>query len=524
MISVNRKQFISTDLFKNKNIPSCIKDHPLFKNPTKVSKIFPSLGLSNFKEEVKIDKCFVDIKKEGSYVFNLLNAITSRLSRAQEDLQFKADSMQMLLTKDQREQNKDKIVGMFSFSKVINKIMMMSDPTIKENLDGVIRTDQTMIDLKLYENVIEKDPAKPIFKRDERLIKVYNKIKEKCLEYSVNVLEIEQTAEFKVFSKENIPNKELSVIFSSDGETGAWDIATMSVRGIKSCQRWDGEYPSCLVGSILSKFVGIIYLTSGAQAEPYPDAARGGTWKDLGTKMMRRCVVRYAVDADDGQPYILLDKMYPEPDKEVLAVFMNCLQSKTKIKVQNAHEIPPNRLKHMYTPHEKLKDELSGRYLSYHDIALKSEQDFNLSLLNSSREQIERDIKSFKYCLSLNISRSFEKAYISKAAPDALCYSILHNIYVSGGFANMADCIADTTLAFLKAPKRNYAISSQENYKKYLLEFLSQRKSIFDLSKSNLVKQCSYNVSKQYDFTSFIKYIEDIVASVIKTEISNLKN
>ena len=35
--------------------------------------------------------------------------------------------------------------------------------------------------------------------------------------------------------------KDYKIVFSSNGKEGLWDIATMSARGITSCQGWNGR-------------------------------------------------------------------------------------------------------------------------------------------------------------------------------------------------------------------------------------------------------------------------------------------
>ena len=104
--------------------------------------------------------------------------------------------------------------------------------------------------LKLISSIPDEKEGKNIFRRDEPLFRIFNAVKERCLTLGIPLLNLETTEPFKIFSKENMPNKDYSMLFSSEGEAGAWDIATMSMRGIRSCQRWDGEYPRCLIGSI----------------------------------------------------------------------------------------------------------------------------------------------------------------------------------------------------------------------------------------------------------------------------------
>jgi hypothetical protein len=71
-------------------------------------------------------------------------------------------------------------------------------------------------------------------------------------------------------------NKKLKVVFS----THPWDIATMSMRGISSCQAWGKRQSPCLIGSIVDPNMGIVYLTDGVRHKNY------------GPRMIARAVVR----------------------------------------------------------------------------------------------------------------------------------------------------------------------------------------------------------------------------------------
>lgn len=57
-------------------------------------------------------------------------------------------------------------------------------------------------------------------------------------------------------------NDTYDIGFSSSDEKGLWDIATMSMRGVRSCMRWGSKHHTHLVGSIIDPFCGIIYLTN----------------------------------------------------------------------------------------------------------------------------------------------------------------------------------------------------------------------------------------------------------------------
>ena len=74
-------------------------------------------------------------------------------------------------------------------------------------------------------------------------------------------------------------NKSLKIVFSDH----PWDIATMSMRGINSCQAWGKIQSPALIGSILDPNMAIVYLTDGKAHKSY------------GQRMLARCVVRLVV-------------------------------------------------------------------------------------------------------------------------------------------------------------------------------------------------------------------------------------
>jgi hypothetical protein len=65
------------------------------------------------------------------------------------------------------------------------------------------------------------------------------------------------------------------IVFSYD----PWDIATMSMRGIDSCQAWNSTQKYNLVGSIVDPNCAVIYMTNGRKTK-------------YGEKMLARSVVR----------------------------------------------------------------------------------------------------------------------------------------------------------------------------------------------------------------------------------------
>lgn len=498
-------------------VPDFIKNHTLFRNPTTIKKVFPSVGLPNFRETANIDKCLVDIKKEGSYVHNLFRTMLDIVANARDSIIHQADNLQYLGSKEVREREKGKISEIYNMANALSLLSSCVDPYNKEVLDNAIQSSDGKIALRLIKEIPNTN-GKALYHKDASLFKVLNSIKEKCASFGVQVAPLDQTDTFKTFSKENIPNKEFSIIFSSTGEEGAWDIATMSMRGIKSCQRWDGEYPRCLIGSIFSKFVGIIYLTSGVQSDP------NGVFNNLGTKMMRRCVVRYAVDADENQPCILLDKMYPEVDKDILAVFLNAMKSRTKLPVYYAPDLG-NKMRHIYIPSEKMREEIADREWSYQDTPLKSKNDLNVYILTHNKEEVEREIRGFKINLALFLARKMEAIYSEELQiSDLDVKKTIKNIRMNTSFTPFCENVASYIMNSFRAPSSKGFINSRSFYRKYLMEFLMKRKATFSACQGNLSGLVNQNVSRTVDNAAFVNYIASAAAEFCKLEITKLIN
>lgn len=90
-------------------------------------------------------------------------------------------------------------------------------------------------------------------------------------------------------------SKSLKLVFSTD----PWDIATMSMRGIKSCMRWNSKMAVCLIGSILCPFTGIVYLTNKKPTK-------------YGEKMLFRSLVRVIFNPKQNCYKIFIDEGYPK--------------------------------------------------------------------------------------------------------------------------------------------------------------------------------------------------------------------
>lgn len=130
--------------------------------------------------------------------------------------------------------------------------------------------------------------------------------------------------------------KNLKIVFSASGIDGAWDIATMSMRGIKSCMRWEADQCKALVGSITDPCCGIIYITNGKETT-------------YGSKTLFRAVVRLVVKPSvSNEPILLIDNLYSsfyktkpgeynKLDFQVLKLFENYINEQTQGKMKIIH-------------------------------------------------------------------------------------------------------------------------------------------------------------------------------------------
>jgi len=153
------------------------------------------------------------------------------------------------------------------------------------------------------------------------------------------IRESKELKEFKrkesIFPKIGLKNSEkvvgdLTVVFSGTGNKALWDIATMSMRGISSCQSWSGFTIHCqkLVGSMLDPCCGIIYTTTGANTK-------------RGPLMQSRSVVRFVIKGSGKNKHaaILIENTYGAWDKVGPAriLFENYIKEKTKNKFPIIH-------------------------------------------------------------------------------------------------------------------------------------------------------------------------------------------
>lgn len=301
------------ELFKKHRFPAWIKDHAIFKSHKEIAKVFPEIGLANCEQEIDIDNS-EDVKIAAKALITEINGhITKRFNG---------------LAKFQ-EKHSDKIKPKRKIKIDTNQHLLNAlKHKLQKQTNKCINTKNGKITLNLPEDITDSE-KKVVFKSGERLISAYNKMNDNLRAGKFLAMEkVENLYTFKEFSSKNVPALKYKLVFSSDGIEGMWDIATMSMRGIQSCQTWGAgnSNDAHVVGSMVDPFTGIIYLTSGAKHGEY------------GTKMIRRCVVRFVVN--NKKPQLMLERMYPAFDKPTCDAFVAFLREKTGNKynvIQNCY-------------------------------------------------------------------------------------------------------------------------------------------------------------------------------------------
>ncbi len=270
--------------------PDFIKNHGIFKRMNKINKVFPSLGLPNMSEDIAWSGETATQTAKDLLLYNVRDGIGIAINNGAGSLELR------------------------DVSTIFHNHLYSYNALMVKEQDGkiVLRLDR---DITYAEKVI--------FKKDEGVFRVYNKLKEQWAAVNVAMPPLEEMLMFKTFSSANIPNKKYQIVFSSTGEQGAWDIATISMRGISSCQAWVAPNAKGLIGSISSQFVGVLYLTDGADFGGY------------GTRMIRRSLVRFGIHHQTKKPALFIDRVYPAAltDTYAMDLFKNFLAKKTGLPI-----------------------------------------------------------------------------------------------------------------------------------------------------------------------------------------------
>lgn len=260
----------------DKAYPAWIKEHNIFKQLKKINKVFPSIGLQNTEVNV-------DISNEND-ILTIGKALLAEMG----------GKIPYTLQSDEGSEFR------YAF------------------YDAKIALNNKVASLNITKNFTYK--KEKILSNNESAHKAYNKVVNLLEAQGTKIPKLEDLYYFKSFSQVNIPNVQHKLIFSSTGELGAWDLATISMRGVESCQSWTAPQSRALVGAITNKYTGVIYVTSNT-----PTA--------YGTKMLRRALVRYVINRNTKKPYLFLDVMYPSTDPKIERLFIDFLTQQSKLEV-----------------------------------------------------------------------------------------------------------------------------------------------------------------------------------------------
>lgn len=289
----------SSQLLADSRFPKQITNHQIFKKYQKFKKIFPEIGLENCSTGVECQA------QDNQELLEVAKRLIASIRNVFNDRLYELDNYNSRIRTDARRAK----------STLIRHLLVQLANQI--SISSPIQFVNGKCKLALAHDLPDLE-GKPFFRQGESLFKIYHKLNELLAAGKfIQLHNIDQWDYCKKFNNLNLPSKEMKIVFSSDGLDGAWDLATMSMRGIESCQRWDSDRSTSLIGSIVDPFTGIIYLTSGSVVDKF------------GTRMIKRSVVRFAVRDSTQRPVLILERMYPSFDNATAKLFTDFLKEKT---------------------------------------------------------------------------------------------------------------------------------------------------------------------------------------------------
>jgi hypothetical protein len=276
---------------KTKNFPPFIRNSSGLTSLNKIEKVFPSIGLPNCKEDIDVKLDFSNVALD-----KVIHLAIKRYISQFKDKNFHGDL---------------KGLELFKVSKIL---YVLED--LDKRFNKAVGLNISNSSVRLSTPIPSYD-GKPLFKTGTDVFKLVKAL----------LLSGAKYAKVDLVNNEEIAKecKNLQIIFSSEDIDGAWDLATMSMRGIKSCMRWDARQARALVGSITDSCCGVIYLTNGSKTQ-------------YGSKMLFRSLVRLVVDTSE-KPALVVDRLYSsfyknKPDEcnnldnQVRELFINFLRKK----------------------------------------------------------------------------------------------------------------------------------------------------------------------------------------------------
>lgn len=527
--------------FKAHDLPKWLTGHKMFKEITTVTKVFPGIGLSNCSEDYALNN-----------IDNLSLIATRIIIDIGAELEKKKATLDKRLTQKISKDTSEKVAKVAELISTISALIKASPATF------LVKNPNGTLTICVSQDIALAGSAKVLFRKGERLFRVCFKLNEMLVKAKCRAMrDVEQLPSFKQFSAANMPPKPLKIVFSSDGVDGLWDIATMSMRGISSCQSWTGQYSKCLIGSILDPFVGIIYYTSGKAN----DTA-------YGTKMIRRSIVRFAINKETKEKYLVLDNMYPSYDADVAKAFIGFLRQKTggKIKVssvQNGYgygtdnaDIAP--IAKLYMPQTTLRTKISSgkdrdeqfqSIASYQDTFIKTEKsdgkDPKAALFDkNSSKKTKRFTKTFNKAFKTAIEKielealpeaiqpaikkiigkkkkaAVDNEYdIPPARDDEFTYN--HSVVMKA----ISDLVAKEVIA--SVDKKSFD-NSDTYIRRVYMNYFIRKNEIFDAVKAKVVKQINGNVRvkankvNSKDIVLFLNALTSTMDTALKEKLKAL--
>lgn len=286
---------------KSIQYPEFIRQHKVVQKNSKQEKIFPKIGLKNSSKKLALSS-ISDFDKD---ILEYLSDVNTLLANEIENQSY--DNYYNNSTSTRQSQ--------IEFVAAIKKITA----SLKSQPASFINKTDAGVDLILP---FDMSALGSDFTAGTSLLSVLKKIKTNSRLGNLSRMD-------SLFDKHNsflnLQKDNLKIVFSGAGDKGLWDLATMSMRGITSCQKWGNHHARALVGSMVDPYAGIIYITSNAKMK-------------YGANMIRRAVVRFVVNENTRKPAILIERIYPHDynsglsDTITLMAFKDFIKKKTKNK------------------------------------------------------------------------------------------------------------------------------------------------------------------------------------------------
>lgn len=311
----------------SKKYPDFIRTNLLFKVYKEPSKVFAKIGLDNCQEDVP-SSYFETVRKEfAAYVAKELSSVRHEVAKWK--FSSSCDYFGRYLSENEVKDRNDRR------TKLLGRI----DEGVK-SLQG--KNAHEVNAQKLYES-LASDAAKLL----------------EANYWNDGPKKLVDEGQSKYI--DNLP-KNASIVCSSRGQKAYWDIATMSMRGTKSCQRWDNEnHRQKVIGTMIDPNAAILYLETDDKTK-------------YGSKMIRRSVVRLVINKETGKKMLLIERVYPHSkegyvEKSTFELFKDFVKRKTNNKFDVVYGEGCAKTKYYIplTPQVEDVNSLGKKFLSYRD-------------------------------------------------------------------------------------------------------------------------------------------------------------